>query len=497
MATLKKANVAALCAGTPTVQVVDNRHFTLRTLQFNRRAPGEAADELISHQRYGARGQLLSQIDPRLFAAQRLDPAVLPNVRYQRALSGQALLSQSQDAGWQARLTDVAGGLLWQQDSRGQLKRCAYDALHRLSTVYERDGATATERISERLRYGEDAPQASAANCRGQLVAHYDTAGLSRVPRYNRTGQALLGERQLLSDAQGLSDWQGEEAAWQAQLDSTVYTSRLAYNARGAVLCTVDAMGNQQRQRFDVAGQLASSGLILAGQGSERAILVAIRYSAAGQVQHEEAGNGVLSEYHYQPQTQRLSRLVTTRPASNGRPTLLQDLGYDYDPVGNILSISDAAQPVRYYHNQRIVPANDYQYDALYQLTCASGRENAEAAHQGPGLPVPQVPLSADPNRFSRYTRHYHYDRGANLTQIRHQGAQNYTQDLLVAPTSNHAVQQTGHLTPADVDGHFDAAGNLLQLAPGQPLHWNGRNQLQRVSQVLRRSAGDDEEYYQ
>jgi RHS repeat-associated protein len=165
--------------------------------------------------------------------------------------------------------------------------------------------------------------------------------------------------------------------------------------------------------------------------------------------------------------------------------------------VGNILQIADAAQPVRYHHNQRVVPANDYQYDALYQLTCATGRENAGAAAQGPGLPVPQVPLSVDPNAFSTYTRRYSYDRGANLLRIRHQGAQDYTLDMLVAPTSNRAVQQTGHLTPGDVDGHFDAAGNLLQLAPGQALRWDGRNQLQRVAQVLRHNALDDAETYQ
>jgi RHS repeat-associated protein len=298
-------DTAEKCRGTPAVKVVDNRGLAVRALQVNRSAPGGAADEQITRQRYSPIGHLLSSLDPRLFETQQLDPAVAPNFRYRHSLSGQVLRQQGVDAGQHVQLSDIAGGLLWQQGARGQFKRCSYDALHRLSTLHEQDSPSAPERIA------------------------------------------------------------------------------------------------------------------------------------------------------------------------------------------------DAAQPVRYHHNQRVVPANDYQYDALYQLTCATGRENAGAAAQGPGLPVPQVPLSVDPNAFSTYTRRYNYDRGANLLRIRHQGAQDYTLDMLVAPTSNRAVQQTGHLTPGDVDGHFDAAGNLLQLAPGQALRWDGRNQLQGVAQVLRHNALDDAETYQ
>ncbi|MDA8486913.1 hypothetical protein NNO07_28025, partial [Pseudomonas resinovorans] len=187
--------------------------------------------------------------------------------------------------------------------------------------------------------------------------------------------------------------------------------------------------------------------------------------------------------------------LVVTRPAHSKRSALLQDLSYRYDPVGNILAIEDAAQPVRHHQNQRIVPLSQYEYDALYQLLSASGRENADAGQQGPALPPPEVPLSQDPNRYSNYTRSYHYDRGGNLTQIRHQGRQSYSLELVVAPTSNRAIQQTGFLTPADVDGHFDACGNLRQLAPGQPLSWDSRNQLQQVSLVQRDTAPDDAEW--
>jgi insecticidal toxin complex protein TccC len=467
-------------------------------LQYNRNAPADTAQQLISQQCYGVRGELLSSIDPRLFAEQQVNPSVLPNFRYRASLSGQVLRSQSQDAGDNVVVYDVESGPAWQEDSRGQIKRVAYDVLHRPNTVFEQDGPGASERISERNVYGESETNAAQVNARGRLIRNYDTAGLNAVPSYSCTGQPLLLVRQLLSDPLVLTDWQGSEANWQTALASEPFRTQLGYNALGDGVKNVDARGNQQYQQFNIAGQLASSTLLLAGQTVERPMLTTILYSAAGQVLQEVAGNGVRSDYSYEAQTQRLSQLLTSRPVSGSRDTLLQDLNYSYDPVGNILSIGNAAIPVSYHRNQRIEPANDYQYDALYQLISATGRENASAGQQGQGLPVPEIPISADPNQYSHYTRLYTYDRGGNLTQIRHQGRGNYTLATVVSPGSNRAVQQSGHILPSDVDAFFDACGNLTQLAPGQPLYWDGRNQLQRVVQVTRPPGrGDDVEYYQ
>ena len=496
MTTIATPAVAEQCRVTPTVQVVDNRGLAIRILQYNRSAAGEAAELRITRQRYTDSGQLLSSLDPRLAEAQQLDPAVTPNFRYDSSLSGRPLRSLSQDAGTRVRLYDVEGGPLWQTGSRAQRMRWTYDVLHRPSALYEQPTAGEPERVSERYAYADGGGTEAAANSRGRLVAHHDTAGLNETPRYSLTGQLQLSVRRLLQAEVAASDWQGDPSAWEVALDTEAYTSRRGFDALGRPTWSRDARGNRQAQAYSVAGQLTSSQLTLAAQSTAQELLRAVVYSAAGQVQREETDNGVVSEYRYEPQTQRLSRLTVSRPAQSGRSTLLQDLDYRYDPVGNILAISDAAQPVRYHQNQRIDPVRDYQYDALYQLLSASGRENADAGPQGPALPPPDVPISADPNRYSNYTRTYQYDRGGNLTQIRQQGRQHYTLELVVAPTSNRALQQTGFLTPADVDGHFDADGNLLQLAPGQPLAWDGRNQLQQVIQVQRDAGPDDREWY-
>nr|WP_306795610.1 RHS repeat-associated core domain-containing protein [Burkholderia sp. GbtcB21] len=79
---------------------------------------------------------------------------------------------------------------------------------------------------------------------------------------------------------------------------------------------------------------------------------------------------------------------------------------------------------------------------------------------------------------------------------MHHQGTTPYTQRMVVAPTSNLAVPQTDGLTRGDVNGYFDACGNLKELGPDQPLAWDSRNQLQRTTQILRGGNDDDTEVY-
>ncbi|MDA8486945.1 RHS repeat protein, partial [Pseudomonas resinovorans] len=97
------------------------------------------------------------------------------------SLSGRALRSQSQDAGSVVQLFDVEGGPVWQTDSRAQRTDFVYDTLHRLVAVMEQGPDTAA-RISERYTYADGDAVAAAANCRGRLVAHHDTAGRNETP---------------------------------------------------------------------------------------------------------------------------------------------------------------------------------------------------------------------------------------------------------------------------------------------------------------------------
>ncbi|MFS2220877.1 RHS repeat protein, partial [Pantoea sp. B65] len=141
-----------------------------------------------------------------------------------------------------------------------------------------------------------------------------------------------------------------------------------------------------------------------------------------------------------------------------------------------------------------------YRYDTLYQLISASGREMAAAGQQNSQLPAPLVPLpAASDSVYTRYTRSYSYDRGDNLTQIRHSAPasdNNYTVSITVSDRSNRAVLSSLTGDAAQVDALFDGGGHQLSLLPGQQLGWNRRGELSQVTPVERDGAAADRECY-
>ena len=460
MSTIADLPSAARCQGTPTVTVHDNRRRAARVIRYNRTAD-EAADERIERHAFSVTGLPLDSSDARL-----ADSAQPANFRYQCSLSGRPLATASQDAGASQILSDIEGAPVWTRDALGNSRRFAYDSLHRLSSVSD-NGVSSEQRV-----YGETAV-VTGANRRGRLLQHDDTAGRVSTPAYALTGQPLTEQRQFLAD-------DGKT------LESTVYTSRHGYNALAEQGQLTDAAGHRRRQTLNIAGQLAARDLLWAGSSDWLPVLQSIDYDAAGQVLREVAGNGVVSDYDYEPQTRRLNSLNTTRP---GKP--LQALSYQYDPVGNLLGCSDGTVSRRFRRNQAVDGNRAYQYDALYQLLQATGRE--QAGQQTAALPTP---LPIDDTDLSAYTRTYDYDRGGNLSAIHHQGSQPYTLAMVVSNSSNRALQQSDGLTPSDVDAGFDAAGQLRALSPGQPLGWDARSQLQSVTLVQRDGEASDQESY-
>jgi RHS repeat-associated protein len=84
-------------------------------------------------------------------------------------------------------------------------------------------------------------------------------------------------------------------------------------------------------------------------------------YDAAGQPWTISYGNGISSAYIFDPSTNRLASLVTGN---------MQNLAYAYDPVGNILNITDAVQSTRsqiftYDHLNRLDTAYSEAYDPI------------------------------------------------------------------------------------------------------------------------------------
>ncbi|KPY88335.1 RHS repeat-associated core domain-containing protein [Pseudomonas syringae pv. tagetis] len=467
----------ALHQHTPALQLVDPRGLPVVSIALCRASSDIEPQILGSHASFDMAGRPVSHWDPRLWADRA--PA---NLSVIHSLSGRVLASDSVDAGWRVLLAGEAGQVLEAWDGRGIVRRTQYDALLRPTEVFE------DEHCVERLLYG--GPDATAYNQCGQLIRHDDPAGTLLDDAYGLSGSVIRQTRRFLH-AVDEPDWPESLTGRDALLEpGDGATTHWRYNPLNETTRQTDAQGNVQSLDYTIAGQLKDSRLQLNGQ-AEQVLVSAIQYDAQGRVVSETAGNGVISTALYATEDGRLLELNARR--ANG--PMLQDLLYDYDPVGNVIRIEDRAQPTVYSGNQRIDPVSTYQYDTLYQLIEATGRESSVVNH-GPVLPGFQSP--ADPTQLANYTQTYRYDAGGNLQQLTHSGAQSHSRTLVTARYSNRSLPVINNHKPeeAEIAAAFDANGNLLALQAGQDLSWDRRNQLQQVRPVIRESGNDDSERY-
>lgn len=468
-------------AQTPNLTAIDSRGLPVRQVAYWREDASEP-EARITARHHDAAGRLVTQRDPRMFA----DASAPANLTTVYSLTDQALNTQSVDAGWRVSLFGEAHQALHGWDGRGSQRTVEYDEQLRPLALFEhaRDGKPV---CAERYGYGGSDPVFAARNQCGQLIRHDDPAGTQLFEQFGLTGAVVQQTRHFLRALDG-PDWPALESERDTLLETGAGAiSRSLFNALGEVIEQTDAKGNRQFFSQTCDGQLHEVRLQLDKQAQPKPLVSAIQYNAQGQTEQETAGNGVITALHYASEDGRLTRLQARR-----NDELLQDLHYAYDPVGNVISIEDAALPIRYFANQRIEPINCYGYDSLYQLVKATGWE-AGGANQGPSFST-----FNDPAAVTQYTQTYRYDRGGNLLELTHEGAQKHGHRLLAAAQSNRCLPVLNDVEPDEEDFRkgFDANGNLLALQPGQSLHWDLRNQLREVRPVERDGATDDSECY-
>ncbi|PEX03838.1 toxin [Bacillus cereus] len=487
-------NTNSIYSGTPTISVIENRGLQVRTLEYNRVLDGDPIDEYITGNTYTLLGNLGSSMDPRLFSQYKKNSSTLPNMRYRTSLKNNILCTESVDAGRKTKLFDIEGRLTWFMDANCTQTTIEYDLIGRPKAVLEKQEGIEILKCRERFIYGENEIDAQANNLCGQLVRHYDTAGRSHTKGFSLSGIPLYLSRQLLKNIDEPSNWSADgESTWIDFLDAVTYDTRWQYDIQGKKITQIDAKGNLQTVTYNVVGQPKAVSLTLQGQ-TEQSIANKIEYNAAGKVQKTEFGNGILTEYTYEKSTQYLIRKKDSRVLSSGKRDVLQDHNYEYDPVGNILSISNEANSIRFFRNQMIEPKRQYTYDALYQLVSSSGRE-ADSFRQQQSFPPLITPIPLDDSQYVNYFEKYSYDRAGNLVKLIHKGASQYTMDISIDDNSNRGIWSQRDAIPNIADS-FDRAGNQKNLLPGIPVEWDTRNQLCQVNMVVREEEDNDRESY-
>jgi RHS repeat-associated protein len=451
-------------------------------------------------------------------------------------IAGNLLFQHSMDAGDRWTLMDAAGKPLlgWDFNNRQDTddgfideRRVfffEYDELHRPVSSWLRINNDARQLI-ERFEYRDARDNDAAAllnNLQGQLVRHFDPSGLMEVVKRDFKGNTLQINRTLNNQPQqSLIDWQGDP---QARLEAETFTKISEYDALNRITKYYNwHLGDGKRvaiyePSYNERGLLKSQKLTVRATKSEtgadideaieKDAIREIRYNEKGQKIYLRLGNDTLTQYEYAPETFRLIQIFTTRPGSErlfvnrhsnlADASVVQELNYTYDPVGNITEISDEAYEPVFFNNAIVEPKNLYEYDALYRLINATGRESSQlngAPTHLEGNPAEVSFPVVDPNALRKYTQTYAYDPAGNIKQVSHQAPTtgSWTRDYAYAfedPTqqaSNRLWQTwTGGTNGRAIAVTYlhDLHGNMLNLERSDPrfnMRWDYRDMIATI----------------
>ena len=528
----RAAWLAAKHANTPTIAHLDTLARTFLTIADNGLAPDSTAQKYETWVELDIEGDQRSVTDA-------LGRKVMV---YDYDLLGHPIRQRSMDAGDRWMLNNVAGKPIRKWDSLNRMFSTRYDSLQRPTHVFVQVGTT-DPRLLERLVYGEMYSEADR-NLRGQLYQHYDGAGVATNERYDFKGNLLQSSRQFAQNYKELADWMALRdltdlgaiaTAANPQLESEQFTAFTRYDAlnRPIALTTPHHSGirpNIIQPGYNEANLLekvdvwlrqatAPSGLLSPSTADLHAV-TNINYNAKGQRTLIEYGNQVRTRYDYDEKTFRLTCLLTIRPQfSETENQSAQDLRYTCDPVGNITHIYDHAdiQNIIYFRNQRVEPSASYEYDPLYRLLKASGREHL--GQTGGALNPPRqtdqddsfrmnLPHPGDGTAMGNYTERYEYDAVGNILKMIHQAASGrwtrhyaYNEPSLIeAGKVNNRLSRTS--LPGDLPGtlnaryEYDAHGNMTRMPHLPLMQWDDHDQLQASSKQVVNNGGTPEITY-
>ena len=385
---------------TATMTIVDARGRTTELRQFTGGAPTGAYDATTYTYTKGNEPQTVT------------DPA--GNVwRYEYDLRGRKVSATDPDAGTTTYTYDDEDRQVEFTTARGRTVTTTYDALGRRTAVFE--GATKlAEWRFDTLPGGRgmltSATRFSGTNAYVTAITGYDAAG-------NKSGESLT----IPAVEGGLSG---------------TYTTTYTYNSVGQpATTTLPAAGGLGAETLTYTYD--ANGLAQSMTGWDT-YLAEIAYDELGRVGLATlgaAGKQVWRSFGFDPATGRTVRSATDSE-SESTPSIA-DVGYAYDPAGNVSSIVDGAD------------AQSFRYDHLRRLTQASAT----------GGPAP-------------YTQSYTYDKTGNrLTEMRGSTTRSYTY------AGGHRVASVATTGGPTVTYTYDADGNTITRG-GQALTWDAEGDL-------------------
>ncbi len=476
---------------TPSSSLLDPLGRTIRTVDRNGTTQ---TDEVVMQYQFDIRGNLKKVIDA-------LGRTAFTHVYDLKPKSGEEdqganiLKTTHIDSGTKTALFDTAYRPTELRDAKGALILHGYDQLNRPTRIWARDNAGEDVTLRQKLIYGDDVTDGPATpettNHLGKLYEHYDEAGKVTLDEYDFKGNPLAKTRKVISDTELLSVFDGSPECyrvdWEASTDTILGsedfrtdTSFDAINRPKQITYPEDVATDRKvaTPTYNRAGALESVDF----DGTN--FVKHIAYNAKGQRLLIAFGNGVMTRYAYDDETFRLKRQRSETFSQTGWTfaslgSVKQDTGYQYDLSGNIVTTTERTT------NCGVGGSNaldrNFQYDALYRLLQATGRENAPTI-----TPIwDDSYRSNDQSITTAYTQNYRYDKMGNILKLQHTGNSSFTR--IFNPTGGGTVPAdygaSNLLNEVKIGGTtydftYDANGNLIQENASRFMEWDHADKM-------------------
>lgn len=409
-------------------------------------------------------------------------------MQYKYDMLGHQLYQLSMDAGERWLLNDCMGKPVFAWDSKQQQFETTYDVLHRpiANTVTKQSKLVLSATIYSDTK-GLTQQQLLAQqqlNLIGKAITNYDSAGIVTVIKCDFKGNILEGSRQLCSDYKVLPDW---TAPASVLMEGEVFLTQTTFDAlnrpvRSLTPYTNNIPASVIMPEYNEANLLNSVKVQLRGSSTITNFVNDINYDAKGQRISIAYGNNTGTNYTYDNKTYRLLQLRTTR---NNGADALQDLNYSYDPVGNITNIEDKAQQKLFFKNSKVEPQNNYEYDAIYRLIKATGREHigqslAPNAYDKNRMVQENFPNANDANALQNYIQLFTYDVVGNMQLMRN--INSWGRSLTYSATNNQLQTETiNNEAGSPFNYTYDVHGNMLAMPHLPLMDWNCKDQLEHI----------------
>jgi RHS repeat-associated protein len=495
----KAAQKAAKHASTPEVSHLDSLGRTFLTVTDN----GDTADGTPREQQTHIELDIQSNL---LLITDALQRKALIS-RFD--MLGTAAHTTSIDAGELWTFKDCAGKIMRTWNSRGIEVRRTYDSLQRNEDVFTRQ-QNESEILIEHTIYGETHPQAVQLNLRGKAYQLFDSAGVITNEEYDFKGNLLQSSRQFLQNYKDLPDWSVNQ-----ELETEIYRTSTTYNAFNRTVTVTTPDQSVSRVQYNVRSNLIERLDVQLhaeeenGQPKFTPFITNMDYDAKGQRQSIEYGNGVRTRFEHDPLTFRTTNVSTSRTNFPADQQTVRDLSYFYDPVGNVSEIRDQAQQSIYFANAQIEPHAEYEYDALYQLIAAEGREHIGQITEPETTWDDQfrmnLPHPNDGLAMRRYVEKFEYDAVGNILNFVHHlgalqspGQKIWSREFTYQNNNrlNSTILQRNSNQPIVESYAHDDSGNLSQMPHLSHLSWDYADRLQATAKQVVNNGGTPETTY-